>query len=77
MQILWSTVSQCNVSVVGPYSGGLAQCLLCLTEPLLLRQLAEEGMVQRVAQRDPLRRLVLQHPRDQVEQLSRLFTVVL
>lgn len=33
------------------------------------RQLVEEGVVERLAQRDALLRLVLQHARDQVEQL--------
>lgn len=51
--------------------------MLVHTEPLVRWQFAKEGVLKRVAQRYTLRRLVLQHARYQVEQLSLLLAVTL
>jgi hypothetical protein len=40
-------------------------------------QFVEEGMLERFAQRYPLRGLVLQHARDEIKQLSVLFAIAL
>lgn len=54
------------------------ECMVQIrTEPLVRRELVEEGMLERVPQRDALRGFVLEHTRDQLEQLPRFLTVAL
>lgn len=48
-----------------------------LTGSLIRREFIEEGMTESFPQRDPLGRLVLQHARDQVEQLPVFLATVL